>query len=53
MVAKRSVAHRLGRVLERLTRQSPRLAETPDFGAWLLGRVKKAPDADGCASRSS
>lgn len=43
MVAKRSVAQRLGRVLERLTRQSPRLPETPDFGTWLLGHAEESP----------
>ncbi|MBV8966071.1 MAG: HAMP domain-containing protein, partial [Mycobacteriaceae bacterium] len=39
MVAKVSVAQRLGRLLERVTRQSGRLPETPDFGSWLLGRA--------------
>ncbi len=34
-----SVAQRIGRVLERVTRQSGRLPATPDFGSWLLGRV--------------
>ena len=43
MTAKRSVAQRLGRVLERLTRQSRRLSETPDYGRWLLGRVDGEP----------
>src|SRR6201996_7599791 len=38
MVAKRSIAQRLGRVLERVTRQSGRLPETPAYGSWLLGR---------------
>jgi adenylate cyclase len=38
MKANKSVAHRLGRVLETVTRQSGRLPETPDYGSWLLGR---------------
>ena len=39
MVASKSVAQRLGTFLEKVTRQSGRLPETPDFGSWLLGRV--------------
>jgi adenylate cyclase len=42
MVASRSVAQRLGGVLERVTRQSGRLAETPDFGSFLLGRASES-----------
>jgi adenylate cyclase len=42
MPAKKSVAQRLGRVLEALTRQSGRLSETPAFGSWLLGRVSES-----------
>jgi adenylate cyclase len=42
MVAKRSAAQRLGRVLEQVTRQSGRLPETPDFGSWLLGRAEES-----------
>src|SRR5215207_8967512 len=38
MTAKKSVAQRLGRVLETVTRQSGRLSETPDYGSWLLGK---------------
>ena len=38
MSQKRSVAHRLGRVLETVTRQSGRLSKSPDYGSWLLGR---------------
>src|SRR5271156_5350505 len=41
MVAKRSTAQRLGRVLERVTQQSGRLPETPAYGSWLLGRVSE------------
>jgi adenylate cyclase len=43
MVARLSVAQRLGRVLERVTRQSGRLPKTPDFGSWLLGRAEESP----------
>ncbi|MCW2650550.1 MAG: family 3 adenylate cyclase [Mycobacterium sp.] len=42
MVAGRSVAQRLGAVLERVTRQSGRLPETPEFGSWLLGRASES-----------
>jgi adenylate cyclase len=38
MNAGRTVAQRLGRLLEALTRQSGRL-DTPEYGSWLLGRV--------------
>jgi adenylate cyclase len=37
-----SVAQRLGRLLERVTRQSGRIPETPDFGSWLLGRATES-----------
>lgn len=37
----KTVAQRLGRVLERVTRQSGRLPETPAYGSWLLGRVSE------------
>lgn len=36
---KKSVAQRLGRVLEKVTRQSGRLSDTPAYGSLLLGRV--------------
>ena len=39
MTANKSVAHRLGRVLETVTRQSGRLPDTPEYGSWLLGKV--------------
>jgi adenylate cyclase len=42
MMAKQTVAQRLGRLLERLTRQSGRLPETPEYGSWLLGRVSES-----------
>ena len=42
MMAKKTVAQRLGGVLERLTRQSGRLSETPAYGSWLLGRVSES-----------
>lgn len=38
MNADKSVAHRLGRILETVTRQSGRLPDTPDYGSWLLGK---------------
>ncbi len=38
MNSKKGAAHRLGRVLETVTRQSGRLATTPDYGSWLLGK---------------
>lgn len=40
---KKSMAQRLGRVLETMTRQSGRLEETPAYGSWLLGRVSESP----------
>lgn len=42
MNAKKSVAHRLGRVLETVTRQSGRLPETPEYGSWLLGKSSES-----------
>src|ERR1700694_5340428 len=42
MNAKKSVAQRLGRVLEAVTRQSGRLPETPEYGSWLLGKVSES-----------
>jgi adenylate cyclase len=38
-----SVARRLGRVLEKVTRQSGRLPDTPDYGSWLLGKSNESP----------
>lgn len=38
-----SVAQRLGRVLERITRQSGRLSRPPVFGSLLLGRATESP----------
>jgi len=43
MSARKSLAHRLGRVLETVTRQSGRLPETPAYGSLLLGRVSESP----------
>lgn len=43
MSASPSVAQRLGRVLERVTRQSGRLASTPAYGSLLLGKVSESP----------
>jgi class 3 adenylate cyclase len=42
MKSKKSVAHRLGRVLETVTRQSGRLSTTPEYGSWLLGNVNES-----------
>jgi adenylate cyclase len=42
MSANKSLAQRLGRVLETVTRQSGRLQETPAYGSWLLGRVTES-----------
>lgn len=42
MLANQSIARRLGRVLERVTRQSGRLPETPAYGSLLLGRVSES-----------
>src|SRR5690554_2454412 len=39
MTANRSLAHRLGRLLETVTRQSGRLPQqTPEYGSWVLGK---------------
>lgn len=41
--ANKTLAQRLGRVLEKVTRQSGRLQETPPaYGSWLLGRVTES-----------
>lgn len=42
MSAKKTLAQRIGRVLERVTRQSGRLTETPAYGSLLLGRVSES-----------
>ena len=42
MSANKSVAHRLGRVLEKVTRQSGRLSDTPEYGSWLLGKASES-----------
>ena len=42
MTATRSTAQRLGRLLERVTKQSGRLPETPAYGSWLLGKVSES-----------
>lgn len=43
MSSDQSVAQRLGRVLERITRQSGRLSRPPVFGSLLLGRATESP----------
>jgi adenylate cyclase len=42
MNANKSLAHRMGRVLETITRQSGRLPDTPDYGSWLLGKSSES-----------
>ncbi len=42
MNAHKSLAQRLGRVLEAVTRQSGRLTQTPEYGSWLLGKVSES-----------
>ena len=42
MLANQSMAQRVGRVLEKVTRQSGRLPETPAYGSLLLGRVSES-----------
>ena len=42
MMATRTVAQRLGRFLEIVTRQNGRLPETPAYGSWLLGRPSES-----------
>ncbi len=42
MLANETVARRIGRVLEAVTRQSGRLQETPAYGSLLLGRVSES-----------
>lgn len=42
MTGHKSTAQRLGWILEKLTRQSGRLSETPEYGSWLLGRVSES-----------
>jgi adenylate cyclase len=43
MSANKTMAQRLGRVLETVTRQSGRLPETAAYGSLLLGRVSESP----------
>ncbi|MDT7731122.1 MAG: adenylate cyclase, partial [Mycobacterium sp.] len=42
MSANKSVAHRLGRVLETVTRQSGRMPDAPEYGSWLLGKASES-----------
>jgi adenylate cyclase len=41
-MADKTAAQRMGRVLERVTRQSGRLDRTPAYGSWLLGRPSES-----------
>ncbi|WP_197375134.1 adenylate/guanylate cyclase domain-containing protein [Mycolicibacterium baixiangningiae] len=40
--ARKSVPQRLGLLLEKVTRQSGRLPDTPDYGSWLLGKPEES-----------
>jgi adenylate cyclase len=42
MNATTSVPQRLGRLLEKVTRQSAHLPDTPEYGSWLLGKVSES-----------
>ena len=42
MSANKSVAHRLGGVLEKVTRQSGRIPDAPEYGSWLLGKASES-----------
>src|ERR1700736_4353117 len=42
MSANKSVAHRLGEVLEKVTRQSGRLPDAPEYGSWLLCKTSES-----------
>ena len=61
MSANQSLAKRIGRVLEAVTRQSGRLPETPAYGSLLLGRVTESQQRrrisltgkTGCPSQSA
>lgn len=41
MTDKKSTAQRLGRVLERVTKQTGRVTGTPEYGSWILGRFSE------------
>lgn len=42
MTVNRTAAQRLGRVLERVTKQSGKVPATPEYGSWILGRVSES-----------
>ncbi len=42
MNSDKSLARRLGRVLEGVTRQNSRIPDTPEYGSWVLGRVSES-----------
>ena len=42
MSADKSIAHRLGGVLEKVTRQSGRMPVAPEYGSWLLGKASES-----------
>ena len=41
MTAKKNRAQKLGQVLEKVTEQSGRVPDTPEYGSWILGRVSE------------
>ena len=41
MTPEKTAAQRLGRVLERMTRQTSHGSATPEYGSWILGRVSE------------
>lgn len=43
MNANETLARWLGSILEKLTRQSGRLPDTPEYGSWLLGKSSETP----------
>ncbi|MHA3020183.1 adenylate/guanylate cyclase domain-containing protein [Mycobacterium sp. BMJ-28] len=42
MTPEKTAAQRLGRVLERMTRQTSHGSATPEYGSWILGRVSES-----------
>ncbi|BBX01300.1 hypothetical protein BST36_18420 [Mycolicibacterium moriokaense] len=42
MTFNKSLPQRLGRLLERVTRQGSRVTSTPEYGSWVLGRVSES-----------
>lgn len=42
MTDTKTIAQRLGLVLEKMTNQSSRVPSTPEYGSWILGRVSES-----------